>query len=88
MSQFNDHKVPTVIDTGASRSLTPFRSDFVKFTNQQSSISGIGSDSQVEGFGTVRWKIIDENGTIQSIETIAYYTPSAHIHLYSPCGFY
>jgi hypothetical protein len=84
MSQFNDHKVPTVIDTGASRSLTPFRSDFVKFTNQQSSISGIGSDSQVEGFGTVRWKIIDENGTIQSIETEAYYVPTAHIRLYSP----
>lgn len=84
MSKLHDRQVPTVIDTGASRSLSPFRSDFINFHDQKSSISGIGSDSIVEGSGLVRWKIVDQQGNIQYIETMAYYVPSAKIRLYSP----
>ncbi len=77
-------ELPIVLDTGASKSLTPNRSDFVTFKKISSTVSGIGARSQVEGIGKVRWKIYDQNGTERQIETLALYMPTAKIRLYSP----
>lgn len=76
--------VPIVIDTGASKGLTPFCSDFISYREMSSKITGIGSQSTVVGVGTVCWTIIDQNQKIVTIETEAYHVPSAKIRLYSP----
>jgi hypothetical protein len=77
MSQHTDHDIPIVIDSGASKSLSPFRSDFVSFKHQSSTISGIGAQSEICGIGTVCWKVVDQHGLTDVIETQAYYVPPA-----------
>ena len=79
-----DSDMPIVIDTGASVSLTPNRSDFISFEERESSVHGIGAVSKVQGVGTVRWKIYDADNQKHTIETRALYMPAAGIRLYSP----
>ena len=76
--------MPTVIDSGASMSLSPLRGDFITFQDSSSTITGVSAKAQVKGVGTVRWQIIDQKGTPCTIETKAYYVPEAGIRLYSP----
>ena len=76
--------LPTVIDSGASMSLSPLRSDFVTFKECSTTISGVSAKAQVQGTGTVRWRIADQHGVPCIIETEAYYVPEAGIRLYSP----
>jgi hypothetical protein len=76
--------MPIVIDTGASRSLSPHRKDFITFKRHKGSLGTISNDSQIEGKGLISWDIIDENGRKCTITTDAYYVPSATIRLYSP----
>ena len=76
--------LPTVIDSGASMSLSPIRSDFVTFRECSTTISGVSAKAQVQGTGTVRWRIVDQHGVDCTIETEAYYVPDAGIRLYSP----
>ena len=76
--------LPIVIDTGASRSITPRREDFISFEKYSSKIEGIGSSTKVAGKGYVRWKITDQHDRTNEIVTFAYYIPSASIRLYSP----
>ena len=73
-----------VIDTGASRSISPHRSDFIEFRPHHMDIGTINASSKVEGAGIVHWKVTDQNGATSVIETAAYYIPSASIRLYSP----
>eukprot|EP00957_Ditylum_brightwellii_P071465 5432402-Ditylum_brightwellii.AAC.1 len=47
-------------------------------------INGIGATSQVEGEGIDCWTNIDQNSQKKTIESPAYYVPSASIRLYSP----
>jgi hypothetical protein len=51
--------VPTVIDTGASFSLTQHKSDFVELTEKPDidKLCGLSAASKVEGVGWVEWKI-------------------------------
>ena len=77
-------ELPIVLDTGASKSLSPNRSDFISFKKILSTVSGIGAKSQEEGIGKVRWRIFDQNGVERTIETVALYMPSARVRLYSP----
>ncbi len=83
-SRTSRRDTPIVADTGASSSVTPFREDFVQFTESRSTVTGIGSKTEVLGYGTVRWKIYDQNQRETVIETKALYMPTANIHLYSP----
>ena len=82
--QHNKDNLPIVIDSGASKGLTPNRSDFVSFRPLNSKITGLGSQSEISGVGIVEWKIFDQNNTQRTIRTEAYYVPSANIRLYSP----
>jgi hypothetical protein len=84
ISMDNRRTIPIVIDSGASKGLSPIRSDFIQFKPLKSTITGIGAKSEIRGVGIVRWKIIDQHGKVAVIETEAYYVPSAHIRLYSP----
>ena len=79
-----EDSMPIVIDTGASRSISPHRSDFIEFRPHHMDIGTINASSKVEGAGIVRWKVTDQNGLTSVIETAAYYIPSASIRLYSP----
>ena len=79
-----DNDMPIVIDTGASRSLSPNKDDFVSYTPLDSTIKGVGTTSRILGVGKVRWKITDMNNRDHTIETQAYHVPEASIRLYSP----
>ena len=84
--QPNLNHLPIVIDTGASRSLSPRREDFIdeSFVPLSSSLEGISEKTAISGKGLVRWKVTDMNGKIGMVITEAYYVPSATIRLYSP----
>ena len=76
--------LPIVVDTGASRSLSPRREDFVTYSPMSSKLTGIGSATNVVGKGTVRWEVTDQFGVTHEILAEAYHVPSASIRLYSP----
>ena len=75
----DDASMPIVIDTGASRSISPHKSDFIEFRHHSIDIGTISASSKVEGTGIIRWKVTDQNNVTSTIETAAY-----SIRLYSP----
>lgn len=84
--QPNLNNLPIVIDTGASRSLSPRRDDFLEgsFTPLSSSLEGVSEKTSIEGKGLVSWEVTDMHGKIGVVVTEAYYVPTASIRLYSP----
>jgi Reverse transcriptase (RNA-dependent DNA polymerase)/GAG-pre-integrase domain len=80
------NEVPIVLDTGASFSLTPFESDFVRgpTPSKATEMTGITDAVKIEGIGTVEWPIVDIFGRCRTITTQAYYVPQADIRLFSP----
>ena len=78
--------VPIVIDSGASFSLTPFKSDFIGSLDESevSSMNGIADKVKIEGVGMVEWHVRDVFGQARPIRTMAYYVPQANIRLFSP----
>jgi Reverse transcriptase (RNA-dependent DNA polymerase) len=81
-----EKEVPIILDTGASFSLSPFKSDFIKgpSKSQVSELTGITDTVKVEGVGVVEWPIVDIFGQSKIIRTHAYYVPQADIRLFSP----
>jgi hypothetical protein len=84
-------KLPIVIDSGASYSVTPNLQDFVGpiekcSTNELNSLKN--STIKVVGQGTVEWKIQDLFGTVRSVKTMAFYVPDASIRLFSPQAYF
>eukprot|EP00957_Ditylum_brightwellii_P032728 2480654-Ditylum_brightwellii.AAC.1 len=53
LNHINERQVPIVINCGASHGLTPFKSDFITFQKCRSHITGLGSQSAIEGEGLV-----------------------------------
>jgi len=84
LNRLDQHSLPIVLDSGASRSISPVKSDFVSLRKCKDKINGINSTTQVEGIGKMRLKIIDEQNQTAIIETEGYYIPSLSIRLYSP----
>lgn len=84
LRKIDPRRLPIVIDSGASRSLSPIKSDFISLRQCKDSITGINSSTKVEGIGIIRVKIIDDQNQITTLETEAYYVPSLNIRLYSP----
>jgi len=76
---------PVVIDTGASLSLSPYASNFVDRLQPPpiSSLNGLQHKTLVVGYGTVKFTIVDMNGTVITIRAKAFYVPDAAIRLYS-----
>ena len=75
-------ELPIVIDTGASCSITPLRSDFIGDLSTPD-ITSLGSltstDTAVVGQGNVLWDVEDFHGERRSITTKAYLVPSGTI---------
>jgi hypothetical protein len=73
-----DH-CPIVIDTGASVSLTPFKSDFVGPIKSSDipEMQGLSAAAKVAGKGKVKWTVRDLFGRTKTIFTEAYYVPDA-----------
>ncbi|CAJ1961149.1 unnamed protein product, partial [Cylindrotheca closterium] len=82
----DNSKTPMVIDTGASVSITPHKSDFISKVrpSQLKSINGLQGSCEVVGSGTVEWTVRDVYGSVRRIRTTAYLVPSAQIRLFSP----
>ena len=90
MSQREQDMLPIVIDSGASKSLTPNLQDFVGPIQpaEISSLNGLSGTTAVRGFGTVQWMVRDVMGVARTIKTKAYYVPEASIRLFSPQTFF
>ena len=90
MSQQEQDVLPIVIDSGASKSLTPNLQDFVGPIQpaEISSLNGLSGTTAVRGFGTVQWMVRDDMGVARTIKTKAYYVPEASICLFSPQTFF
>ena len=76
--------VPIIIDSGASISLTPFRSDFISFVEERGSLQAVGSSQEVQGSGLVEWVITNMEGAKVTIRTRALLCTSTDIRLLSP----
>ena len=75
-------ELPIVIDTGASCSIKPIRSDFIKdlFTPDITSLGSLTStNTAVVGQGQVLWDVEDFHGTRRLITTKACLVPSGTI---------
>ena len=62
---FDTDSFPIVIDSGASSSATPFKTDYIAGTYKILDgvvISGIASGLEAKGIGSVIYKIKDDNG--------------------------
>jgi len=81
-----DPTLPVVLDSGASKSLTPNLNDFITPLRDctVSELQGLGGKSAVVGIGMVEWTIRDLYGKTGKIRTEAYYVPAAQIRLLSP----
>jgi Reverse transcriptase (RNA-dependent DNA polymerase) len=77
---------PIVIDTGATVSITPVKSDFVGElrTPNDEVIKGLTSTTKIAGYGRVRWMLKDCFGDQVIVETDALYIPEAEVRLFSP----
>lgn len=79
-------KLPIVINTGASISVTPNLSNFIGPLDKSEidNLGGLSGGTAVSGKGTVKWTIRDYYGRIATIKTTAYYVPNGNIRLMSP----
>jgi hypothetical protein len=61
--------VPLVIDTGASISVTPYKTDFIGKIKptQQVQIQGIASGLNVMGYGSVQYSFYNDAGVLQTL---------------------
>ena len=86
----NEH--PIVFDTGASITILPHKDNFINLDCSASainavSVKGLDSESHVQGVGTIRLMVHTDQGHKRTLETTAYYIPSARIRLLSVCRY-
>ena len=76
---------PIVLDTGASISITPYRSDFIGDLEEcDVELHGLSDTVKVEGIGWVEWSIQDSFGQVTKIRTHAYLVPAGNIRCSVP----
>eukprot|EP00978_Attheya_sp_CCMP212_P040535 scaffold222092_cov37-Attheya_sp.AAC.1 len=73
--------MPIIIDSGASVSITPVKSDFIGSITllPKQTVKGLNHTIKIGGIGKVCWRIIDSNGRKAGIETTAYYIPGGDV---------
>jgi hypothetical protein len=78
--------VPLVINTGASISISPLRSNFVNgvVVSKTNALQGLSDGAHVQGEGMVSWTLQDNEGAIKRIKTKALFVPLAKVRLLSP----
>ena len=74
------------IDTGCSITITNCLNDFKEppTKGNYGTMKTIDGTSNITAFGIINWQVYDDDGTIQVIETPAYYIPSSDQRLFSP----
>lgn len=79
-------QVPTIVDSGASVTVTPFLSDFVGTLQPPpfEELSGLQYNTPVVGIGLIELEVFDLHGTVAKIRTLACFVPDAQVRLYSP----
>ena len=81
----NPEELPIIIDTGASISISPLRSDFIAIHPPGlTSLNQVNGSTPVEGEGCLNWCIEDIHGKRVCLHTKGYHVPSASIRLFSP----
>ena len=78
---------PLVWDTGASFGLTPFRQDFIDYTECSISVNDIARTNTVIGIGTTLHKFKVDGEDI-FLACLSYHLPSADVRLFSPQTFH
>jgi hypothetical protein len=79
--------VPLILDTGASITISPFKSDFVSKIRpvQKVKIQGIASGLDVEGMGDISYSFYNDDGQLQTLYlTKCLYVPKCSVHLLCP----
>jgi hypothetical protein len=74
---------PLMWDTGASFGLTPFRSDFIDYTECNIPVNDIARTNMVIGLGTTLHRF-ELDGEAFYLPCLSYHLPSAKIRLFSP----
>eukprot|EP00536_Pseudo-nitzschia_multiseries_P004066 jgi/Psemu1/187116/e_gw1.65.25.1 len=80
------NKLPIVIDTGDSNSITPTCADFIRQPSKPDTgtMEGLtGNKAEVIGEGVVSWDIEDYNGIKETLTTEAYFIPKVTIRVFS-----
>lgn len=81
---FDTDTLRIIIDTGASSAFTFCKQDFISFTPLYETVNGLGS-LEIEGIGTVRYIVKDDQGNLTTIEIRdCYYVPNMNFRLLSP----
>ena len=83
---------PIVFDSGASITISPHEDDFIELDRSASAINavrvnGLDSASTVQGVGKIRLTVRTDHGHRRTIETTAYYIPTARVRLLSVCRY-
>ena len=74
---------PLVWDTGASFGLTPFRGDFIDYTECSIPVNDIARTNMVIGMGTTLHKFMLDGKPLY-LPCLSYHLPTAEIRLFSP----
>ena len=74
-----------IVDSGASLSISPHKSDFVGTIQKVDlRLGGIANGMIIEGKGKVEWSFVTQNGRTLTIKTLCYYVPDCKARLISP----
>ena len=81
--QHTHKSCPSVWDPWATAGLTPFRCDFIYYTECQIPVNNITRTNMVVGIGTTLHRFI-VNGDPVYLSRLSYHLPTAEIRLFSP----
>jgi len=87
ITPFSSDMVPLILDTGASVSISPCRTDFISPIRpaQHITIKGIASGLNVAGIGNMAYTFINDAGDTQTITLKnSLYVPQSAVHLICP----
>ena len=80
-----------VVDTGCSKSCSPFKEDFIPGTMRKlphpTSLGGIAGDLKVEYEGDLCWETLNDKGDIIQFRSTGYLVPGLPSRLFSPQSF-
>ena len=84
MGVWDSDAFPIVLDSGASRTLTPEFSDLIDPRPFNASLTGVG-EGTITHVGRVQYQVMDDNGVFQVLcDDEAYYSPSVPYRLLCP----
>jgi hypothetical protein len=74
-----------ILDTGCTFAITPFRSDFIEYSEGTfGNVNTVSGPTSIVGFGHVEWTVVSENGNETVITVPCHHVPAATVRLLSP----